>query len=113
MNRNLALGAGLLIMTTLSAAQISSGHAGAFARRLGLSSGLSDSKINSGLKQALQIGAENSVKLVGRPDGYFGNAAIKILMPDKLRTLERGLRVVGYGPKVDEFVLSMNRAAEA
>jgi hypothetical protein len=113
MNRNLALGAGLLFLTTFSAAQISSSQAGALARRLGLSTGLSDSKINSGLKQALQVGAENSVKLVGRTDGYFGNTAIRILMPDKLRTLERGLRVVGYGPKVDEFVLSMNRAAEA
>jgi hypothetical protein len=33
-------------------------------------------------------------------------------MPEKLRSLETGLRAVGYGPKVDEFVLSMNRAAE-
>jgi hypothetical protein len=33
-------------------------------------------------------------------------------MPEKLRTLEKGLRAVGYGPQVDEFVLSMNRAAE-
>ncbi len=33
-------------------------------------------------------------------------------MPEKLQTLEKGLRLVGYGPKVDEFVLSMNRAAE-
>ncbi|HSD50429.1 MAG TPA: DUF4197 domain-containing protein, partial [Candidatus Methylomirabilis sp.] len=35
-----------------------------------------------------------------------------ILMPEKLQTLERGLRLVGYGPQVDEFILSMNRAAE-
>ena len=34
-------------------------------------------------------------------------------MPNNLRTLEKGLRMVGYGPKVDDFVLSMNRAAEA
>jgi hypothetical protein len=33
-------------------------------------------------------------------------------MPEKLQTLEKGLRLVGYGPQVDEFVLSMNRAAE-
>ena len=38
--------------------------------------------------------------------------AIKILMPQKLRTLESGLRLVGYGPQVDEFILSMNRAAQ-
>jgi hypothetical protein len=52
------------------------------------------------------------VSLTGKADGYFLNQAIKILMPERLHTLERGLRAVGYGPQVDEFVLSMNRAAE-
>ncbi len=73
---------------------------------------LSDDKIVAGLKEALQVGTENTVKLTGRADGFFKNEAIKILMPEKLQTLEKGLRVVGYGPQVDEFVLSMNRAAE-
>jgi hypothetical protein len=76
-------------------------------------SALSDTKIASGLKEALQVGATNAVKLTGRTDGYFGNAAIKILLPKNLRTFERGLRAMGYGPKVDDFVLSMNRSAEA
>ncbi len=76
-------------------------------------SGLTDNQIVSGLKQALQVGADNAVKLTGRPDGFFTNPAIKILMPEKLHTVESGLRAVGYGPKVDEFILSMNRAAEA
>jgi len=79
---------------------------------IGEKSGLSDAKIGSGLKEALKIGTENAVGLTGKTDGYFLNQAIKILMPEKLRTLEKGLRVVGYGPQVDEFVLSMNRAAE-
>ncbi len=69
-------------------------------------------KIGSGLKEALQIGTENAVHFTGKTDGYFLNQAIKILMPQKLRTFEKGLRAVGYGPQVDEFVLSMNRAAE-
>jgi hypothetical protein len=33
-------------------------------------------------------------------------------MPEKLRTMEKGLRAVGYGPQIDDFVLSMNRSAE-
>jgi hypothetical protein len=83
-------------------------------KRLGLGkkTELSDTEIASGLKEALRVGTDNAVRSTGRPDGYFGNAAIKILMPEKLRTVEKGLRTVGYGPKVDEFVLSMNRAAE-
>jgi len=79
---------------------------------IGQQSGLSDAKIGSGLKEALKVGTENTVKLTGRTDGYFKDQAIKILMPEKLQTLEKGLRLVGYGPQVDEFVLSMNRAAE-
>lgn len=73
---------------------------------------LSDDKIILGLKEALQIGTGNAVTGVGRVDGFFKDAIIKILMPKKLQTIEKGLRAIGYGPKVDEFVLSMNRAAE-
>jgi hypothetical protein len=79
---------------------------------IGQKAGLSDAKIGSGLKEALKIGTENTVNLTGKTDGYFLNQAIKILMPEKLRTLEKGLRAVGYGPQIDEFVLSMNRSAE-
>ncbi len=79
---------------------------------LGQSAGLSDAKISSGLKEALKIGTENAVHFTGRLDGYFKNQAIKILMPEKLKTMEKTLRAVGLGPQVDEFILSMNRAAE-
>jgi hypothetical protein len=78
----------------------------------GQGSGLSDVKIGSGLKEALKVGTENAVASTGQVDGYFANQAIKILMPKNLQTLEKGLRVVGYGPQIDDFVLSMNRAAE-
>ena len=79
---------------------------------LGKTSGLSDEKVVAGLKEALHVGTENTVNLTGKTDGYFRNEAIKILMPEKLRTLEKGLRTVGYGSQIDEFVVSMNRAAE-
>jgi hypothetical protein len=66
----------------------------------------------SGLKEALEIGTKNTVSLTGKPDGFFGNEAIKILLPEKLRVVEKGLRLAGQGHLVDDFVLSMNRAAE-
>jgi hypothetical protein len=69
--------------------------------------------VASGLKEALRVGTTKAVQITGKPDGYFGNEAIKILMPNDLRPLERGLRAVGFGPKIDEFILSMNRSAEA
>ena len=71
-----------------------------------------DSRTASGLKEALQIGTDHAVELTGTPDGFFKNEAIKILMPEKLRTVEKGLRAAGMGAKMDEFELSMNRAAE-
>ena len=80
---------------------------------LGNASNLSDSKVTSGLKEALRVGTETSVKLTGRTDGYFKNQAIKILLPGKLHSLETGMRAIGFGPKIDAFVLSMNRSAEA
>ena len=72
----------------------------------------SDSTTATGLTEALQIGTEHAVDLTGTTDGFFKNEAIKILLPEKLRTAEKGLRLAGMGPKIDEFELSMNRAAE-
>jgi hypothetical protein len=73
---------------------------------------VSDSRIDAGLKEALEISAGNAVDVTGRLDGYFRNKAIKILMPSKLKSAEKVLRTLGHGKKVDDFVLSMNRAAE-
>jgi hypothetical protein len=74
---------------------------------------LSDAKIGSGLKEALKVGTEATISLTGKTDGYFANQAIKILLPSQLQSADKGLRMVGYGPQLDEFVVSMNRAAEA
>ena len=107
--RALALAAIIVVSTAPDSAQLEQ-----VFKKLGLGkrNELSDEKITSGLKEALQVGTDNAVRSTGRPDGYFGNEAIKVLMPEKLRTLEMGLRAIGYGPDVDELVLSMNRAAE-
>jgi hypothetical protein len=74
--------------------------------------GLGDARIGEGLKEALRVGTETAVGLTGRVDGYFANQAIKILMPERLQSLEQGLRLIGQGNRVDELVLGMNRAAE-
>lgn len=76
-------------------------------------SDVSDVKVASGLKEALGIGASKAVQLTGMQDGFWGNQDIKIPMPEKLRTLDKGMRMIGQGKQVDEFQLAMNRAAEA
>ena len=73
---------------------------------------LGDDKIISGLKEALSVGTENTVKLTGNTDGFLKNEAIKILLPEKLQSMDKALRLAGFGPQVDELVVSMNRAAE-
>ena len=73
---------------------------------------VSDVKIGSGLQEALKVGTENAVVQTGAADGFLLNKAIKILMPKTLQNIEKPLRLVGYGPQIDEFVVGMNRAAE-
>jgi len=68
--------------------------------------------IAKGLKEALSVGTKNAVNSVGKVDGYFGNQAIKILLPDKIRKMADLLGTFGFRKEVDDFVLSMNRAAE-
>jgi hypothetical protein len=71
-----------------------------------------DGTIISGLKEALTIGTRNAVTNVSAVDGYLGNMDIKIPMPEKIRTVADVLSRVGYRKQVDDFIVSMNRAAE-
>ena len=67
----------------------------------------------SGLKAALEKGTGVAVDLLGRTDGFFGNSAVKIPLPDSLKKYEKLMHSVGMGKYADELVLTMNRAAEA
>lgn len=73
---------------------------------------LDEGQVISGLKEALAVGTANAVTATSAVDGYFANAAIRIVVPEKLRNTADLLRKVGFGQQVDDFVLSMNRAAE-
>lgn len=75
-------------------------------------SSLIDDKIIAGLKQALQVSTGKAVALTGKPDGFLKNQAIKILLPPKLETVGKGMRMLGMGARVDELEVGMNRAAE-
>jgi hypothetical protein len=80
----------------------------------GSSVGAGDEKTNAaGIKEALAVGTEKAVKDLSKQNGYFGNAAVKILMPPSLQKVAEVARMAGFQKQVDEFILSMNRAAEA
>ena len=78
----------------------------------GGASAASNTDIVNGLKEALQIGTGNAVQIVSKVDGYYKNPKIRIPLPETVQKTEKILRAAGYGSKVDEFELSMNRAAE-
>lgn len=83
-------------------------------RALALSlSDLTQKETAGGLKEALGQGAEKAVELLGKKDGFLGNAKVKIPLPDALKKAEKVLRLSGRGDQADELVVSMNRAAEA
>jgi len=75
-------------------------------------SNLSTDKIIAGLKEALKISTGKAVAATGRPDGFLKNEAIKIVLPPRLQTAGRGLRMAGMGAQVDALEVGMNRAAE-
>lgn len=74
---------------------------------------LSNQDAVSGLKAALERGSGVAVSALGRTDGFFGNNAVKIPLPDSLKKYEKLMRGVGMGKQADELILTMNRAAEA
>ncbi len=73
---------------------------------------LTNADIVAGLRQALTIGTQNGTSKLSAVDGFFKDAAIKILLPDEAKKVESTLRNLGMGSLVDNAVLSMNRAAE-
>ena len=75
-------------------------------------SGLSSDEVVSGLKEALSLGAQKSTDKLSATDGFFKDAAVKILLPKQVRDIESKMRMFGMGKLVDNAELSMNRAAE-
>jgi hypothetical protein len=82
------------------------------ARGVDLSS-LTNQEASTGLKDALSQGAGKAVELLGRQGGFLDNPKVKIPLPDNLRRIESGLRLIGMKKQADDLVVAMNRAAES
>ena len=77
-----------------------------------VSTGLSNNDIVEGLKEALSIGSQKSSDKASAIDGFFKNPLIKIPFPEQAKIIEIGIRKIGMGSQVDQFVLTLNRTAE-
>jgi len=85
---------------------------GSIVTAQGRTANVSDAEVAGGLKEALSKGVRFAVTSLGKQNGYLGNPRVKIPLPKSLQKVERGLRIAGQGRAVDDFVTSMNRAAE-
>jgi hypothetical protein len=67
----------------------------------------------SGLKSSLNIGIEQAVSNLGVQDGFYKDAALKLLLPKEAQSIVDNIRLVPGGQAlVDKAVLSLNRSAE-
>ncbi len=74
---------------------------------------LSQKDAGSGVKAALERGAQIAVELLGKENGFWGNERVRIPLPDWIQKAERAIKLIGRGKDVDDLKLGVNRAAEA
>lgn len=99
-----------LLILVIFAAGCSSFDAGVFDGIL--DQPLDSETVATGLKEALEIGTQRATDATSKTDGFFGNALIRIAMPEEYDGVAETARRFGLGGEVDAFELSMNRAAE-
>ena len=75
-------------------------------------SDLSQDQVTRGLKEALGRGLQQAIGSLATPGGFLTNLAVKIPMPEKLQSIEKTLRSLRQDRLADEFVATMNQAAE-
>jgi hypothetical protein len=74
---------------------------------------LTESEVISGLKEALTTGAKNSAERLAKENGYYGDAAIKILLPNEAKVIVDNIsKIPGGDQLIQDVVLRINRAAE-
>jgi hypothetical protein len=99
--------------TAVSSVFLARAAAIALLTRTGAVLALDESLAATGVRTALERGADSAVSLLGRPDGFLGNPDVRIPLPGKLENAAQMMRAFGQQKRVDDLVTAMNRAAEA
>jgi len=76
------------------------------------STGLTNTEITNGLREALNVGTNNATGSASKINGFLSNPLIKIPFPPEVKIVESKARQYGMGSQVDRFVSTMNKAAE-
>jgi Protein of unknown function (DUF4197) len=74
---------------------------------------LSQIDATSGLRAALDQGAAKAVTSLGATNGFLNNTSVRIPLPNTLKKIRSGAKLLGMEKQFDELEVSMNRAAEA
>jgi hypothetical protein len=81
-------------------------------RSAAVQSDLPEDQITKGLKEALDKGLRHAIEQLGQEGGFLSNVNVRIPMPAKLKSLEKTLRKIGEEKVADDFINTMNHAAE-
>jgi len=73
---------------------------------------LSTDEVGGGLKEALRVGTENVVGMLGKEDGFNLDPAVHIPLPNQLEQVRKMLGKVGMDSTLTDLELRLNRAAE-
>lgn len=116
MNKYIFLSLFVLLSGTLTAQKIDfekiKNEAGKILDNSSLGKGLSQEEVVKGLKEALSIGSNNAGSLASKLDGYYKNPLLFIPFPPEAQKVATKLRELGFGKKVDQFIMTLNRSAE-
>lgn len=101
-------------MLSAVAGSVLGASGGAAVANLTGSSGAEDegSKVERALKEALSVGMQRTVEQLSRENGYYSDQTIRIPMPSNLNKVAKIAAKLGMSRQLDQFILSMNRAAE-
>jgi hypothetical protein len=89
---------------------LNSGNSGTTTTATG--NNVTESEAGAGIKEALSKGVNAGIAALSKKDGFFGNEAYKMFLPEDAVKIEKTLRSIGLGSQVDKAILQINRAAE-
>ena len=72
----------------------------------------SEEEVTKGLKEALQVASNIAVSNASKTNGFYKNNLIKIPFPEDAIQVKKVLKKAGLESKINEFEISLNRAAE-
>jgi len=102
----------LLLVVQLCSAQIDLLKVASTKANSFITSSATKDEVAKGLKEALVVGADKSIKIASIKDGFYANKIIRIPFPDQAEKMKITLQKSGMKSQIIAFEKSINSAAE-